>query len=96
LLFIPAAPYPINDHAHWIAPSLLKRVHCIKVYVNRQSMTDWKGASLGTLNRCCQTDDEKLPGIFFVVDGALVYLDEPVNGTLAAFEKGFSASGAES
>ena len=29
--------------------------------------------------------------IFFVVDGALVYLDKPVNGTLAAFEDGFSA-----
>ncbi len=29
--------------------------------------------------------------IFFVVDGALVYLDKPVNGTMAAFEDGFSA-----
>jgi hypothetical protein len=28
---------------------------------------------------------------FFVVDGALVYLDKPANGTMAAFEDGFSA-----
>jgi 2,4'-dihydroxyacetophenone dioxygenase len=38
------------------------------------------------------TDDSPEPAIiFFVVDGALVYLDKPVNGTLAAFEDGFSA-----
>jgi len=38
------------------------------------------------------TDDSPEPAmIFFVVDGALVCLDKPVNGTLAAFEDGFSA-----
>lgn len=38
------------------------------------------------------TDDSPEPAIiFFVVDGALVYLDKPVNGTMAAFEDGFSA-----
>jgi hypothetical protein len=38
------------------------------------------------------TDDSPEPAIiFFVVDGALVYLDKPVHGTMAAFEDGFSA-----
>src|SRR4030088_2322141 len=38
------------------------------------------------------TDDSPEPAIiFFVVDGALVYLDKPVNGTFAAFEDVFSA-----
>jgi hypothetical protein len=38
------------------------------------------------------TDDSPEPAIiFFVVDGALVYLDKPVNGTMGAFEDGFSA-----
>jgi hypothetical protein len=38
------------------------------------------------------TDDSPEPAIiFFVVDGALIYLDKPVNGTMAAFEDGFSA-----
>jgi 2,4'-dihydroxyacetophenone dioxygenase len=38
------------------------------------------------------TDDSPEPVIiFFVVDGALVYLDKPVNGIMAAFEDGFSA-----
>jgi hypothetical protein len=37
-------------------------------------------------------DDSPEPAIiFFVVDGALVYLDKPVNGTMVAFEDGFSA-----
>ena len=37
------------------------------------------------------TDDS--PGaaiIFFVVEGALVYLDKPINGTAVGFEDGFS------
>jgi 2,4'-dihydroxyacetophenone dioxygenase len=38
------------------------------------------------------TDDSPEPAIiFFVVEGALVYLDKPVNGTMAAYEDGFSA-----
>ena len=38
------------------------------------------------------TDDSPEPAIiFFVVDGALVYLDKPIKGTMAAFEDGFSA-----
>jgi len=38
------------------------------------------------------TDDSPEPAIIlFVVDGALVYLDKPVNGTMAVFEDGFSA-----
>jgi 2,4'-dihydroxyacetophenone dioxygenase len=38
------------------------------------------------------TDDSPEPAIiFFLVDGALVYLEKPVNGTMAAFEDGFSA-----
>jgi quercetin dioxygenase-like cupin family protein len=37
-------------------------------------------------------DDSPEPAIiFFVVEGALVYLDKPVNGTVAAYEDGFSA-----
>jgi hypothetical protein len=38
------------------------------------------------------TDDSPQPAIiFFVVEGALVYLDKPVNGTMADYEDGFSA-----
>jgi hypothetical protein len=38
------------------------------------------------------TEDSPEPAIiFFVIDGALVYLDKPVGGTMAAFEDGFSA-----
>jgi 2,4'-dihydroxyacetophenone dioxygenase len=38
------------------------------------------------------TDDSAEAAIiFFHVEGALVYLDKPVNGTFAAYEDGFSA-----
>ena len=37
------------------------------------------------------TEDSPEPAlILFVVEGALVYLDQPVNGSLAAYEDGFS------
>lgn len=38
------------------------------------------------------TEDSPEPAlIFFVVEGALVYLDKPADGNFAAFEDGFSA-----
>ena len=38
------------------------------------------------------TDDSPVPAvIMFVVEGGLVYLDKPVNGSLAAYEDGFTA-----
>ena len=38
------------------------------------------------------TEDSPEPAlIFFVVEGGLVYLDKPVDGTMVAFEDGFSA-----
>jgi hypothetical protein len=37
------------------------------------------------------TDDSPEPAlIVFMVEGALVYLDKPVNGSPAAYEDGFS------
>jgi 2,4'-dihydroxyacetophenone dioxygenase len=38
------------------------------------------------------TDDSPEPAlIMFMVEGGLIYLDKPVNGSLAAYEDGFSA-----
>jgi hypothetical protein len=38
------------------------------------------------------TDDSPEPAlIFFAVEGALIYLDKPVSGALAAYEDGFTA-----
>ena len=38
------------------------------------------------------TEDSPEPAIiFFMISGALIYLDKPVNGTLAAYEDAFSA-----
>lgn len=38
------------------------------------------------------TEDSPEPAIiFFVVEGALIYLDKPEGGSMAAYEDGFSA-----